>query len=188
MCETRTIVCDRVSFSAPLLCAPWFRHLQTIKQTSTREFIIYAQLRGTTCTVQLGRCSWSWRHQDRSKISIWFRHPVAQQISVVEKKKKKKKKKLNFLKHGSSCRSKSFERVSHREQTSHKVRLKETSCNGKIISRAPARAFSSIERGLMVLVGLSSTDTESELDYAVKKILQGRYFENAEGKPWSGEE
>ncbi|KAJ9090286.1 D-tyrosyl-tRNA(Tyr) deacylase [Entomophthora muscae] len=43
----------------------------------------------------------------------------------------------------------------------------------------------SIGKGLCVLVGITHEDTDKDLDYIVKKILNLRLFENAEGKFWA---
>ena len=55
-------------------------------------------------------------------------------------------------------------------------RVSEASCsvNNKIIS--------SIEKGYLLLVGLTHTDTQKEVDYIAKKIAHLRIFEDEEGK------
>ncbi len=42
-----------------------------------------------------------------------------------------------------------------------------------------------IERGLCVLVGVSQSDDDGDLDYIARKILQLRLFDDDKGKPWS---
>ncbi|KXN72342.1 D-tyrosyl-tRNA deacylase-like protein [Conidiobolus coronatus NRRL 28638] len=42
-----------------------------------------------------------------------------------------------------------------------------------------------INRGLCVLVGITHDDTEKDIDYMVKKILNTRVFEDSEGKHWT---
>lgn len=42
-----------------------------------------------------------------------------------------------------------------------------------------------IDRGLMVLVGLTHDDTERDMDHIVNKVLSLRLFENDAGKPWA---
>lgn len=39
-----------------------------------------------------------------------------------------------------------------------------------------------IKQGFLIFVGIQDCDTESDLDYAVKKILQMRIFEDSNGK------
>ncbi|CAN9510015.1 unnamed protein product [Ophioblennius macclurei] len=45
--------------------------------------------------------------------------------------------------------------------------------------------ISSIGRGLCVLLGLSTEDTQKDADYMVRKILNLRLFEDENGKAWS---
>ncbi|KAL1116728.1 hypothetical protein AAG570_005200 [Ranatra chinensis] len=51
------------------------------------------------------------------------------------------------------------------------------SVNGEVIS--------SIGRGLCILVGISREDTEKDIDYLVKKILNIRFFEDDSEKRWN---
>ncbi|KAK6640393.1 hypothetical protein RUM44_012086 [Polyplax serrata] len=44
--------------------------------------------------------------------------------------------------------------------------------------------ISSIGRGLLLLVGISRTDTKDDLDYMVRKVLNIKFFDNEEGKKW----
>ncbi|XP_035255898.1 D-aminoacyl-tRNA deacylase 1 [Anguilla anguilla] len=44
---------------------------------------------------------------------------------------------------------------------------------------------SSIERGLCVLLGISLEDTQKDVDYMVRKILNLRLFEDENGRAWS---
>lgn len=55
-------------------------------------------------------------------------------------------------------------------------RAKNASCtvNNEVVS--------SIENGLLLLVGLTDTDTEKEVEYCAKKIANMRIFEDEEGK------
>ncbi|KAA0713340.1 D-aminoacyl-tRNA deacylase 1 [Triplophysa tibetana] len=45
--------------------------------------------------------------------------------------------------------------------------------------------ISSIGRGLCVLFGISVTDTQKDVDYMVRKILNLRVFEDENGRAWS---
>jgi len=45
--------------------------------------------------------------------------------------------------------------------------------------------ISSLARGLLVLVGVARDDTEREMDYIVRKVLNIRLFEGEEGRRWS---
>ncbi|KAL2076285.1 hypothetical protein ACEWY4_028117 [Coilia grayii] len=45
--------------------------------------------------------------------------------------------------------------------------------------------ISSIGRGLCVLLGISTEDTQKDVDYMVRKILSLRVFEDEGGRPWS---
>lgn len=42
-----------------------------------------------------------------------------------------------------------------------------------------------IARGLCVLVGVTSDDTDDDLDYVARKIVNTRLFDDAKGKAWS---
>lgn len=55
-------------------------------------------------------------------------------------------------------------------------RVKQASCtvNGEIVS--------SIDNGLLLLVGLTDTDTIKEVEYCAKKIANMRIFEDEDGK------
>ncbi|XP_067634103.1 D-aminoacyl-tRNA deacylase-like isoform X1 [Eurosta solidaginis] len=44
--------------------------------------------------------------------------------------------------------------------------------------------ISSIGRGLCVLVGITYSDTERDVDYLVRKLLALRLFEDTQGKRW----
>ncbi|KAJ8389870.1 hypothetical protein AAFF_G00113390 [Aldrovandia affinis] len=44
---------------------------------------------------------------------------------------------------------------------------------------------SAIERGLCVLLGISVEDTQKDVDYIVRKILNLRVFEDENGRAWS---
>ncbi|KAK8375502.1 hypothetical protein O3P69_008380 [Scylla paramamosain] len=44
--------------------------------------------------------------------------------------------------------------------------------------------ISSIGRGLCVLIGIHKNDTEQDIEYIVRKILNARLFEDANGKRW----
>lgn len=39
-------------------------------------------------------------------------------------------------------------------------------------------------RGLLVLVGITSSDTEEDSEYIVRKVLNTRFFSDDEGKAW----
>ncbi|XP_012696413.1 D-aminoacyl-tRNA deacylase 1 [Clupea harengus] len=45
--------------------------------------------------------------------------------------------------------------------------------------------ISSIGKGLCVLLGISTEDTQKDVDYMVRKILNLRVFEDDGGRPWS---
>ncbi|XP_034044238.1 D-aminoacyl-tRNA deacylase 1 [Thalassophryne amazonica] len=45
--------------------------------------------------------------------------------------------------------------------------------------------ISSIGRGLCVLLGISAEDTQKEVDYIVRKVLNLRVFEDEQGRAWS---
>ncbi|XP_053315124.1 D-aminoacyl-tRNA deacylase 1 [Spea bombifrons] len=45
--------------------------------------------------------------------------------------------------------------------------------------------LSSIGRGICVLLGISVEDTQRDVDYMIRKILNLRIFEDESGKPWS---
>ncbi|XP_041960547.1 LOW QUALITY PROTEIN: D-aminoacyl-tRNA deacylase 1 [Alosa sapidissima] len=45
--------------------------------------------------------------------------------------------------------------------------------------------ISSIGRGLCVLLGISTEDTQKDVDYMVRKILSLRVFEDEAGRPWA---
>ncbi|KAG8236151.1 hypothetical protein J437_LFUL001580 [Ladona fulva] len=45
--------------------------------------------------------------------------------------------------------------------------------------------ISSIGRGLCVLVGISRYDTDKDIEYMVRKILNTRFFEDENGRRWS---
>ncbi|XP_026868997.1 D-aminoacyl-tRNA deacylase 1 [Electrophorus electricus] len=45
--------------------------------------------------------------------------------------------------------------------------------------------ISSIGRGLCVLLGISAEDTQKDIDYMVRKILNLRLFEDENGRSWS---
>eukprot|EP00124_Ichthyophonus_hoferi_P006007 Ihof_evm2s1114 gene=Ihof_evmTU2s1114 len=42
-----------------------------------------------------------------------------------------------------------------------------------------------IEKGLCVLIGIGRDDTEKDMDYMVRKIVNMRVFEDTEGKMWA---
>ncbi|KAK4318840.1 hypothetical protein Pmani_010162 [Petrolisthes manimaculis] len=44
--------------------------------------------------------------------------------------------------------------------------------------------ISSIGRGLCVLIGIHKNDSQPDIDYIVRKILNTRLFEDASGKRW----
>ncbi|KAG9350542.1 hypothetical protein JZ751_026908 [Albula glossodonta] len=44
---------------------------------------------------------------------------------------------------------------------------------------------SAIERGICVLLGISVEDTQKDVDYIVRKILNLRLFEDENGRAWS---
>ncbi|MEE6508019.1 hypothetical protein FKM82_018278, partial [Ascaphus truei] len=44
--------------------------------------------------------------------------------------------------------------------------------------------ISSIGRGICVLLGISLEDTQKDVDYMVRKILNLRVFADESGKPW----
>ncbi|EED88569.1 predicted protein [Thalassiosira pseudonana CCMP1335] len=44
--------------------------------------------------------------------------------------------------------------------------------------------ISSINHGLLALVGLHTQDSQSDLDYCAKKLLAIKLWENASGSPW----
>ncbi|KAJ1501313.1 D-tyrosyl-tRNA(Tyr) deacylase [Coelomomyces lativittatus] len=46
------------------------------------------------------------------------------------------------------------------------------------------KQISSIGKGLCVLIGISSKDDTSDLEYIVKKILNMRLFDDPDGTPW----
>eukprot|EP01118_Nematostelium_gracile_P015711 TRINITY_DN6346_c0_g1_i4.p1 TRINITY_DN6346_c0_g1~~TRINITY_DN6346_c0_g1_i4.p1 ORF type:complete len:174 (+),score=44.49 TRINITY_DN6346_c0_g1_i4:68-523(+) len=46
------------------------------------------------------------------------------------------------------------------------------------------KEISRIDRGLLVLVGISETDTTVDRDYIAKKLLNLRLWQNADGRPW----
>ncbi|RWS20251.1 D-tyrosyl-tRNA(Tyr) deacylase 1-like protein [Leptotrombidium deliense] len=48
--------------------------------------------------------------------------------------------------------------------------------NGNVIS--------SINKGICVLIGISRRDTQQDADYIIRKLLNLRLFENANGKRW----
>ena len=58
-----------------------------------------------------------------------------------------------------------------------RVQSSSVSINGKIVGE--------IGRGLNLLVGVATTDTETETDWMVRKCLNLRLFADESGKPWS---
>ena len=58
-----------------------------------------------------------------------------------------------------------------------RVKSSSVSINGKIVGE--------IGRGLNLLVGVATTDTETETDWMVRKCLNLRLFADESGKPWS---
>ena len=53
------------------------------------------------------------------------------------------------------------------------------------ISAVDGEVISSIKRGLLVLVGVATTDGEHELDWLATKLLAMKLFPNDEqGEPW----
>ena len=42
-----------------------------------------------------------------------------------------------------------------------------------------------ISRGVVVLVGIASCDTEEDVEYVLKKVFKTRLFANADGKQWA---
>jgi len=57
-----------------------------------------------------------------------------------------------------------------------RVKQASVSVNGELVS--------SIGKGMCVLVGISRDDTDSDIEYIVRKLLNVRLWENAEGKRW----
>lgn len=57
-----------------------------------------------------------------------------------------------------------------------RVKSSQVSVSGEIVGK--------IERGLNLLVGIASTDTESEIDWMVRKCLELRLFPDDEGDGW----
>jgi hypothetical protein len=47
------------------------------------------------------------------------------------------------------------------------------------------REISRIQRGIVVLVGISDTDTEKDLQYLCKKLLTTRLWSSDDDKPWA---
>ena len=58
-----------------------------------------------------------------------------------------------------------------------RVKSSSVSVNEEVIGK--------IGRGLNLLVGLATTDTEAELDWMVRKCLDLRLFPDRDNKPWS---
>ncbi|KAG7261662.1 hypothetical protein CRUP_023975 [Coryphaenoides rupestris] len=54
-----------------------------------------------------------------------------------------------------------------------------------IIQRVTKEQVSAIGRGLCVLLGISVEDTQKDVDYLVRKILNLRVFDDENGRPWS---
>eukprot|EP00954_Amorphochlora_amoebiformis_P010338 807931-Amorphochlora_amoeboformis.AAC.1 len=56
-----------------------------------------------------------------------------------------------------------------------RVSSAQVAVDGKVVSK--------ISRGLLVLLGISGTDTEQDLEYICRKVLNIRLFDH-NGKPW----
>ncbi|XP_069944219.1 D-aminoacyl-tRNA deacylase 1, partial [Cherax quadricarinatus] len=52
------------------------------------------------------------------------------------------------------------------------------------ISTVGEEVISSIGRGLCVLIGIHKNDTQADIDFIVRKILNTRLFEDGNGKRW----
>ncbi|KAI9295244.1 D-tyrosyl-tRNA deacylase [Neoconidiobolus thromboides FSU 785] len=57
-----------------------------------------------------------------------------------------------------------------------RVKSGSVTVDGKIIS--------SIGKGLLILVGITTKDEVKDIDFMIKKILNFRLFEDEEGNPW----
>lgn len=55
--------------------------------------------------------------------------------------------------------------------------------NGRVMVNN--EVYSSIERGMVVLVGMGREDGASDIDYACRKLVNMRLWEDAEGKAWT---
>ena len=51
--------------------------------------------------------------------------------------------------------------------------------------RVNSEVIGKIDRGLNLLVGITATDTEAELDWMIRKCLDLRLFPDESDKPWS---
>ena len=51
--------------------------------------------------------------------------------------------------------------------------------------RVDGKIIASIDRGLNLLVGISNSDTEAELDWMTRKCLDLRLFAGEDNKPWN---
>lgn len=56
--------------------------------------------------------------------------------------------------------------------------------NATLTEAATGTVVSSIQRGLMVLCGITGTDNEIDIDYLVPKILKTKLWDSGD-KPWA---
>lgn len=74
----------------------------------------------------------------------------------------------------------------------HRVALRQPAVMRGVVQRVLSgsvsvggREISRIQRGIVVLVGISDTDTEKDLQYLCKKLLATRLWSSDDDKPWA---